>query len=163
MLVWWTSKGEQASACGTVVRETPQLIRQPPYRTISRRLRSLLKAFWAGTDEDRGPAILLQGLVAGEGLKGSSDDFLDFCHGGFSCRRVVGGKVIARRRVIALPASELLLRDVDAKGYLDIELVYRLRQKVSLSSVKQKIARKIQQNESAFYSEELMREALEAL
>ena len=44
---------------------------------------------------------------------------------------------------------ELILRDVDAKGYLDIELVYRLRQKESLGSVKQKIARKIQQNESA--------------
>jgi hypothetical protein len=27
---------------------------------------------------------------------------------------------------------ELLLRDVEAKGYLDIELVYRLRQKESL-------------------------------
>jgi hypothetical protein len=76
---------------------------------------------------------------------------------------VVGGKVIVRHRVIALPASELLLRDVDAKGCLDIELVYRLRQKESLGSVKQRIVRKLQQNESAFYSEELMREALEAL
>ena len=45
---------------------------------------------------------------------------------------------------------ELLLRDVDAKGYLDIELVYRLRQKESLGSIKQKIVRKIQQNESAY-------------
>jgi hypothetical protein len=37
---------------------------------------------------------------------------------------------------------ELLLRDVKAKGYLDIELVYRLRQKKSLGSVKQKIVRR---------------------
>lgn len=55
---------------------------------------------------------------------------------------------------------ELILRDVDAKGYLDIELVYRLRQKVSLGSVKQKIVRKTLQNESAFCFEELVREAL---
>ena len=57
---------------------------------------------------------------------------------------------------------ELILRDVDAKGYLDIELVYRLRQKESLGSVKQKIVRKIQQNESAFCFEDLVGEALEA-
>ena len=56
---------------------------------------------------------------------------------------------------------ELVLRDVEAKGYLDIELVYRLRQKESLGAVKQKIARKIQQNESAVCFEELVREALE--
>ncbi len=56
---------------------------------------------------------------------------------------------------------ELILRDVDAKGYLDIELVYRLRQKESLGSVKQKIVRKIQQDESACCFEELVREALE--
>ena len=58
---------------------------------------------------------------------------------------------------------ELILRDVDAKGYLDIELVYRLRQKESLRSVKQKIARKIQQNESAFCFEGLVREVLVAV
>jgi hypothetical protein len=58
---------------------------------------------------------------------------------------------------------ELLLRDVDAKGFLDIELVYRLRQKESLGSVRQKIVRKIQQNESAFCFEDLVREALEAV
>ena len=58
---------------------------------------------------------------------------------------------------------ELLLRDVDAKGYLDIELVYRLRQKESLGSVKQKIVRKIQRNESAFCFEDLVREALESV
>jgi hypothetical protein len=58
---------------------------------------------------------------------------------------------------------ELLLRDVDAKGFLDIELVYRLRQKESLGSVKQKIVRKIQQNESAVCFEDLVREALEAV
>jgi hypothetical protein len=62
-----------------------------------------------------------------------------------------------------LPASDLLLRDVDAKGYLDIELVYRLRQKESLGSVKQKIVRKIQQNESAFCFEDFVGESLEAV
>jgi hypothetical protein len=36
---------------------------------------------------------------------------------------------------------ELILRDLDAKSYLDIELVYRLRQKESLGAVKQKIVR----------------------
>ena len=56
---------------------------------------------------------------------------------------------------------ELILRDVEAKGYLDIELVYRLRQKESLGSVKQKIARKIQQNESALCFEDLVRKTLE--
>jgi hypothetical protein len=55
---------------------------------------------------------------------------------------------------------ELLLRDVEAKGYLDIELVYRLRQKESLGSVKQKIVRKIQQNESALCFEDLVRKNL---
>ena len=58
---------------------------------------------------------------------------------------------------------ELLLRDVDAKGYLDIELVYRLRRKESLGSVKQKIVRKIQQHESAFCFEDLVMELLEAV
>lgn len=53
---------------------------------------------------------------------------------------------------------QLLLRDVDAKGYLDIELVYRLRQKESLGSVKQKIVRKIQRNESAFCFEDFVKE-----
>jgi len=43
---------------------------------------------------------------------------------------------------------ELLLRDVDAKEFLDIDLVYRLRQKESLGSVKQKIVRKIQEDET---------------
>ena len=56
---------------------------------------------------------------------------------------------------------ELLLRDVEAKGYLDIELVYRLRQKESLGSVKQKIVRRIQQNESALCFEDLVRKTLE--
>ena len=49
---------------------------------------------------------------------------------------------------------ELILRGVNAKGYLDIELVDRLRQRESLGSVKQKIVRKIQQNESAYSFEE---------
>ena len=64
---------------------------------------------------------------------------------------------------ITLVASQLLLRDVDTKGYLDIELVYRLRQKESLGSVKQKIVRKIQRNESAVCFEDLVRESLEAV
>ena len=58
---------------------------------------------------------------------------------------------------------ELILRNVDAKGYLDIELVDRLRQREFLGSVKQKIVRKIQQNESAFCFEDLVRELLEAV
>jgi hypothetical protein len=62
-----------------------------------------------------------------------------------------------------LPASPLLLRDVDAKGFLDIGLVYRLRQKESLASVKQKIVRRIQQNDSALCFEDLVTELLEAV
>ena len=62
---------------------------------------------------------------------------------------------------ITLAASQLLLRDVDAGGYLDIELVYRLRQKESLGSVKQKIVRKIQQNVSTVCFEDSVRDALE--
>ncbi len=49
---------------------------------------------------------------------------------------------------------ELLLRDVDSKGYLDIELVWKLRQKEGLRNVRGKIRRRIQQNESAFCFEE---------
>ena len=49
---------------------------------------------------------------------------------------------------------ELLLRDVDAKGYLDIELVWKLRQKEGLKSVRGKIRRKLKQNESAYSFEE---------
>ena len=58
---------------------------------------------------------------------------------------------------------ELLLRDVDAKGFLDIELVWKLRQKEGLRNVRGKIVRKIQQNESAFNFEDLVRESLEAV
>ena len=58
---------------------------------------------------------------------------------------------------------ELILRNVDAKGYLDIELVDRLRQREFLGSVKQKIVRKIQQNESAFCFEDLVWELSEAV
>jgi len=58
---------------------------------------------------------------------------------------------------------ELILRDVDAKSYLDIKLVYRLRQKKSLRAVKQKIVRKLKQNESAFCFEDLVRKSLEAV
>jgi hypothetical protein len=58
---------------------------------------------------------------------------------------------------------ELILRDVDAKSYLDIKLVYRLRQKKSLRAVKQKIVTKLKQNESAFCFEDLVRKSLEAV
>ncbi len=57
---------------------------------------------------------------------------------------------------------ELLLRDVDAKGFLDIELVWQLRQKEGLKNVRGKICRKLKQNESAFNFEDLVRESLEA-
>jgi hypothetical protein len=49
---------------------------------------------------------------------------------------------------------KLLLRDVDAKGYLDIELVRQLRQKEGLKNVRGKIRRKLKQNESAYSFEE---------
>jgi hypothetical protein len=49
---------------------------------------------------------------------------------------------------------ELLLRDVDAKGFLDIELVWKLRQREGLKNVRGTIRRKLKQNESAFSFEE---------
>ena len=49
---------------------------------------------------------------------------------------------------------EILLRDVDARGFLDIELGWKLRQKEGLKNVWGKIARKIQQNEAAYSFEE---------
>jgi hypothetical protein len=49
---------------------------------------------------------------------------------------------------------ERLLRDVDARGFLDIELVWKLRQKEGLKNVRGTIVRKIQQNESAYSFEE---------
>ncbi len=58
---------------------------------------------------------------------------------------------------------ELLLRDVDAKGFLDIELVWKLRQKEGLKNVRGKICRKLKQNESAFSFEDLVGELLEAV
>jgi hypothetical protein len=58
---------------------------------------------------------------------------------------------------------ELILRDVDAKGFLDIELVWRLRQKEGLKNVRGKICRKLKQNESAFSFEDLVGELLEAV
>jgi hypothetical protein len=58
---------------------------------------------------------------------------------------------------------ELILRDVDAKGFLDIELVWQLRQKEGLKNVRGKIRRKLKQNESAFNFEDLVRECLEAV
>lgn len=57
----------------------------------------------------------------------------------------------------------LVLPDVEAKGYLDTELVCRLRQKESLGSVKQRIVRKLQQNKSAFRFEDLVREVLKTV
>jgi hypothetical protein len=58
---------------------------------------------------------------------------------------------------------ERLLRDVDARGLPDIELVWELRQKEGLKNVRGKIRRKIQQNESAFCFEDWVRELLEAV
>jgi len=49
---------------------------------------------------------------------------------------------------------EIPLRDVDAKGFLDIELVWKLRQKEGLKSVRGKICRKLKQNEEAYSFEE---------
>ncbi len=70
-------------------------------------------------------------------------------------------QAMARRplqNVCVLPKDprnlELLLRDVDAKGFLDIELVWKLRQRKGLKNVRGKIARRIQQNESAYSFEE---------
>ena len=54
---------------------------------------------------------------------------------------------------------EILLRDVDAKGFLDIELVWKLRQREGLRNVRGKIVRKIQQNESAHsFAESVLKE-----
>ena len=58
---------------------------------------------------------------------------------------------------------KLLLRDVDAKGLLDIELVWKLRQKEGLKNVRGKIVRKIQQNESADSFEESVLSVLDEL
>ena len=70
-------------------------------------------------------------------------------------------QAMARRplqNVLVLPTDpknlELLLRDVDAKGFLDIELVWKLRQKEGLRNVRGKIVRKIRQNETAYSFEE---------
>ncbi len=49
---------------------------------------------------------------------------------------------------------ELVLRDVDAKGFLDIELVWKLRQKEGLRNVRGKIRRRLKRNESAYSFEE---------
>ena len=53
-----------------------------------------------------------------------------------------------------MATSPLLLRDVDAKGFLDIELVWKLRQKEGLKKVRGTIVRKLKQNESAYSFEE---------
>ena len=118
------------------------------------RLRRSLETRRARADEDNGTAKLFQRLLVGGVAEGYSPDLLGLREG----RGVVGGlRVIA---AITLGTSRLLLRNVDAKGYLDIELVYRLRQKESLGSVKQKIVRKIQQNESVLCSEDSVTEFL---
>jgi hypothetical protein len=49
---------------------------------------------------------------------------------------------------------ELLLRDVDARGFLDIELVWKLRQKEGLKNVRGTIRRRLQQNEFAYSFQE---------
>ncbi len=51
---------------------------------------------------------------------------------------------------------ELLLRDVDANRFLDIELVWKLIQREGMKNVRGKIARKIQQNASSYSFEELV-------
>jgi hypothetical protein len=56
---------------------------------------------------------------------------------------------------------ELLLRDVEARGYLNIELVYRLRQKESLGPVNQKIVRKLLKRESAASFEDVVLQLVE--
>jgi hypothetical protein len=56
---------------------------------------------------------------------------------------------------------ELLLRDVEAKGFLDIELVWKLRQKEVLRNVRGKIRRKLKQNESAYSFEESVMSVLD--
>ena len=59
---------------------------------------------------------------------------------------------------------ELLLRDVDARGFLDIELVWKLRQKEGLKNVRGKIRRKLKQNESSYsFEESVMSVLAEAL
>jgi hypothetical protein len=59
---------------------------------------------------------------------------------------------------------ELILRDVDAKGFLDIELVWKLRQKEGLKNVRGKIRRKLKQNESSYsFEESVMSVLAEAL
>jgi hypothetical protein len=49
------------------------------------------------------------------------------------------------------------------KAFLDIELVWKLRQKEGLKNVRGKICRKLKQNESAFSFEDLVGELLEAV
>jgi hypothetical protein len=70
----------------------------------------------------------------------------------------------SRQNCRVLPSDskslETLLRDVDAKGFLDIELAWKLRQKEGLKNVRGKIRRKIQQKESAYSFEESVRSVL---
>ena len=42
---------------------------------------------------------------------------------------------------------ELLLRDVNQKGFLDLEFLYQLKQKESLKKIKQEISDKLYNNE----------------
>jgi hypothetical protein len=75
--------------------------------------------------------------------------------GSLSGAKAVRQRLAAKRKIsVSLSREpknlELLLRDVDAKGFLDIELVWQLRQEEGLRNVRGKIVRKIQQNESAY-------------
>ncbi len=59
---------------------------------------------------------------------------------------------------------EILLRDVDAKGFLDVELVWKLRQKEKLKNVRGTIARKLKQNEDSYsFEESVLRVLAEAV
>ena len=66
--------------------------------------------------------------------------------GAFSCRGAVAARGLRVIAAITLANSELLLGNVEASGYLDIELVYRLRPK-----------------KPVFGFEDLVRETLEAV
>jgi len=56
-----------------------------------------------------------------------------------------------RQNGLVLPRErknlEILIRDVHQKGFLDIELLYQLRQKESLKRVKQEIEDKLNDND----------------
>jgi hypothetical protein len=84
-------------------------------------------------------SVFIVGLIGPDG----GSQFVQRMEGGMHSGRAMTKSI---KNGLILPRDpknlELLLRDVEAKGYLDIELVYRLRQKKSLGSVKQKIVRR---------------------